>query len=142
MNQKLLAVISTFVALLAATHVHAQSKNLTRLRVSYSSIGAASWSTWVAKDVGIFQKFGLDVGSIYIGGGPRAMSTTIANETQITQGAGTGSILAKLAGADDLLLVATDVSKNPSILWSKCLVAAQTEHRVLPTESNEALDPS
>jgi hypothetical protein len=95
MNQKLLAVISTFVALLAATHVHAQSKDLTRLRVSYSSIGAASWSTWVAKDVGIFQKFGLDVGLIYIGGGPRAMSTTIANETQITQGAGTGSIIGK-----------------------------------------------
>jgi NitT/TauT family transport system substrate-binding protein len=44
------------------------------------------------------------VGLIYIGGGPRAMSTTIANETQITQGAGTASILAKLAGADTVMI--------------------------------------
>ena len=77
-----------------------QSKEVTRIRVSYSPIGAASLSTWVAVDAGIFNKHGLDVGLIYIGGGPRAMSTTIANETQITQGAGTGSILAKVGGAD------------------------------------------
>ena len=104
MNRKVLLLTLVFFIMLASTHVLAQSKDLARLRVSYSSIGAASWSTWVAKDVGIFQKFGLDVGLIYIGGGPRAMSTTIANETQITQGAGTGSILAKLAGADTVMI--------------------------------------
>ena len=104
MNQKAFVLISVFLVVIASTHVLAQSKDLVRLRVSYSSIGAASWSTWLAKDVGIFQKYGLDVGLIYIGGGPRAMSTTIANETQITQGAGTGSILAKLAGADTVMI--------------------------------------
>jgi NitT/TauT family transport system substrate-binding protein len=104
MNLKTLVLVPVFLVVFASNYVLAQSKDLARLRVSYSSIGAASWSTWVAKDVGIFQKYGLDVGLIYIGGGPRAMSTTIANETQITQGAGTGSILAKLAGADTVMI--------------------------------------
>ncbi|HEY7167479.1 MAG TPA: ABC transporter substrate-binding protein [Candidatus Binatia bacterium] len=98
-----LVFVLMFLTLLPAWS-SAQSKDLARIRVSYSSIGAASWSTWVAKDVGIFPRFGLDVGLIYIGGGPRAMSTTIANETQITQGAGTGSILARLAGADTVMI--------------------------------------
>src|SRR5690349_20895120 len=100
----LLWFLSVLTITLLPTLASTQSKDLSRIRVSYSSIGAASWSTWVAKDVAIFPKFGLDVGLIYIGGGPRAMSTTIANETQITQGAGTGSILAKLAGADTVMI--------------------------------------
>ncbi len=90
-------------------------KHLTRMRVSYSSIGAASLATWVGTDAGIFNKHGLDVGLIYIGGGPRAMATTIANETQITQGAGTGSILAKLGGADTVM-VATILNTTPQSL--------------------------
>ena len=93
----------------------AQSKDLTRMRVSYSSIGAASLATWVGTDTGIFNKHGLDVSLVYIGGGPRAMATTIANETQITQGAGTGSILAKLGGADTVMF-ATIIDTTPQSL--------------------------
>lgn len=93
----------------------AQSKDLTRIRMSYSSIGAASLSTWVAADAGLFNKHGLEVGLIYIGGGPRAMATTMANETQITQGAGTGSILAKVGGADAVMF-ATLLDTTPQSL--------------------------
>jgi ABC-type nitrate/sulfonate/bicarbonate transport system substrate-binding protein len=82
---------------------HDQSKELIRLRITYSSISAASLVTWAAKDASIFQKHGLDVGLVYIGGGTMAMSTTISGETQITQGAGTGSILARLSGADTVM---------------------------------------
>ena len=109
----LLAV--TLFFFLVPGRLFAQSKELTRMRVSYSSIGAASLATWVAADAGIFNKHGLDVGLIYIGGGPQAMATTIANETQITQGAGTGSILAKLGGADTVM-VATIIDTTPQSL--------------------------
>jgi NitT/TauT family transport system substrate-binding protein len=109
-----LVVIAT-VFLCNRTDGFTQSKELSRIRLSYSSLGAASLSTWVAVDAGIFHKHGLDVGLIYIGGGPRAMSTTIANETQITQGAGTGSILARLGGADTVT-VATLLDTTPQSL--------------------------
>ncbi len=111
----LLFIVS--VLLCSRTDGFTQSKELSHLRLSYSSVGAASLSTWVAVDAGIFNKHGLDVGLIYIGGGPRAMSTTIANETQITQGAGTGSILAKLAGADTVM-VATLLDTTPQSLMA------------------------
>jgi NitT/TauT family transport system substrate-binding protein len=97
------------------SHCYAQSKELTKLRITYSSISAASLVTWVAKDAGIFQKHGLDVGLIYIGGGTMAMSTTISGETQITQGAGTGSILARLSGSDAVIF-ATILDTTPQSL--------------------------
>jgi NitT/TauT family transport system substrate-binding protein len=111
----LLIIASVFLC--SRTDGFTQSKELSRIRLSYSSIGAASLSTWVAVDAGIFHKHGLDVGLIYIGGGPRAMSTTIANETQITQGAGTGSILARLGGADTVT-VATLLDTTPQSLMA------------------------
>ncbi|MBM4263392.1 MAG: ABC transporter substrate-binding protein [Deltaproteobacteria bacterium] len=105
----------SFTVLLIPSIAFAQSRDLTRIRMSYSSIGAASLSSWVAVDAGLFNKHGLEVGSIYIGGGPRAMSTTIANETQITQGAGTGSILARVGGADAVMF-ATLLDTTPQSL--------------------------
>lgn len=104
-----------FTVLLMPGLALAQTKELTRIRMSYSSVGAASLSTWVAVDAGLFNKHGLDVGLIYIGGGPRAMATTMANETQITQGAGVGSILAKVSGADAVMF-ATLLDTTPQSL--------------------------
>jgi NitT/TauT family transport system substrate-binding protein len=93
---------------------HTQSRDV-RIRVTYSSISAASLVTWAAKDAGIFQKHGLDVGLVYIGGGTLAMSTTLSGETQITQGAGTGSILARLSGSDAVIF-ATILDTTPQSL--------------------------
>lgn len=94
----------------------AQGKDLTRLKVTYSAMSAASLVTWVAKEAGIFQKHGLDVGLVYISGGTMAMATTIAGETQITQGAGTGSILAKLGGADTVMIATILDTTNQSLM--------------------------
>jgi len=91
---------------------HCYAQSLTSLRVTYSSISAASLVTWVAKDTGIFQKHGLDVGLVYIGGGTMAMSTTISGETQITQGAGTGSILGRLSGADTVIFFGYNAAES------------------------------
>jgi NitT/TauT family transport system substrate-binding protein len=114
MKSKCLLFLLTFFIFPFAL-CYAQSKEPIRLRITYSSISAASLVTWVAKDAGIFQKYGLDVGLIYIGGGTMAMSTTISGETQITQGAGTGSILARLSGADTVMF-ATILDTTPQSL--------------------------
>lgn len=114
MKRQSLFVSLTFL-ILPFSLCYAQSKELTSLKVTYSSIGAASLVTWVAKDAGIFQKHGLDVGLVYIGGGTMAMSTSISGETQITQGAGTGSILARLSGADTVIF-ATILDTTPQSL--------------------------
>lgn len=108
----LLVVVSMFVGVM----VDAASAQLRPLKVTYSAMSAASLVTWVAKDAGIFQKHGLDVGLVYIAGGSMAMATTIAGDTQITQGIGSGAILAKLSGADTVMLASILDTTNQSLM--------------------------
>ena len=103
----------------------AQVKELTRIKVTYSTMSAASLVTWVAKDAGIYQKHGLDVGLVYISGGSMAMATTIAGETQFTQGVGSGSILAKLSGADTVMLASVLDTINQSLMVGAEIRSAQ-----------------
>ncbi len=110
-----LTIIIGFL-ILGTVGASAQVKDLNRLKVTYSAMSAASLVTWVAKEAGIFQKHGLDVGLVYISGGTMAMATTIAGETQITQGAGTGSILAKLGGADTVMIATIIDTTNQSLM--------------------------
>jgi NitT/TauT family transport system substrate-binding protein len=96
--------------------VFGQPKEMTKLRVSYSVISAASLVTWVAKDAGIFRKHGLDVDLIYIGSATKAVSATISGDTPITQGAGTGSVLARLSGADTVWVASILDTTNQSLV--------------------------
>ncbi len=93
-----------------------QAKAPAKIRVSYSVISAASLVTWTAKDAGIFQKHGLDVDLIYIGSATKAVSATIAGDTQINQGAGTGSVLARLSGADTVWIASILDTTNQSLV--------------------------
>jgi ABC-type nitrate/sulfonate/bicarbonate transport system substrate-binding protein len=56
-NKRLLFALTFFI--FPFSLCYARSKELIRLRITYSSISAASLVTWVAKDTGIFQKHGL-----------------------------------------------------------------------------------
>src|SRR5258706_2858680 len=116
MKRILFSAIGLFIFALHVVSASAQSKDLTRIKLTYSAMSAATLVTWVAKDAGIFQKHGLDVGLVYISGGTMAMATTIAGETQITQGAGTGSILAKLSGADTVMIASILDTTNQSLM--------------------------
>lgn len=105
--------------------VFGQPKEGTKLRVSYSVISAASLVTWVAKDAGIFRKHGLDVDLIYIGSATKAVSATISGDTPITQGAGTGSVLARLSGADTVWVASILDTTNQSLVVLPAIRAPQ-----------------
>ena len=115
------------VALLVAFPcvVFGQPKEGTKLRVSYSVISAASLVTWVAKDAGIFRKHGLDADLIYIGSATKAVSATISGDTPITQGAGTGSVLARLSGADTVWVASILDTTNQSLVVVPAIRAPQ-----------------
>ncbi len=70
-----------------------------RLNVVYSSIAAASVSTWVPKEAGIYKKYGLDVNLIYVAGS-QAITTLISGDAQVAQGSGAAAILARLGGSE------------------------------------------
>jgi ABC-type nitrate/sulfonate/bicarbonate transport system substrate-binding protein len=60
----------------------------------------ASPAYWVAKEKGIFKKYGLDIDLIYISGSTRGIQSLIAGDVAFVGGVGTSAIYGKLAGGD------------------------------------------
>ena len=78
---KQIKIASAFViaALLISPRILtvAHGAELEKLNVFYSSIAATSVSTWIPKEAGIYQKYGLDVNTVYVSGA-QAISTLIS----------------------------------------------------------------
>src|ERR1041384_5852112 len=93
---KLSTIFSLLMAFLRASP--ALGAEVERLNVVYSSIAAASLSTWVPKEAGIYKKYGLDVSLIYVAGS-QAITTLISGDAPVAQGSRAASILARLGGS-------------------------------------------
>ncbi len=83
-----------FCLLLALFHVPIASGQMSKLKVSYSSITANNSPVWLAKEKGLFDKYRLDVQLLLIESGTTSIQALVAGETQIAQLAG-GIILSK-----------------------------------------------
>jgi NitT/TauT family transport system substrate-binding protein len=92
----------------------AHGAELEKLNVCYSSIAATSVSTWIPKEAGIYQKYGLDVKTVYVSGA-QAISTLISGDTQIVQGSGAAAVLSRLSGAD-VTIIGTTINVVPMSL--------------------------
>ena len=81
-----------------------------RINFAYISPNASSSSVlWVAKEMGIFNKHGLDVDVIYIEGTPKALMSMFAGELQFVAGTGPAVVNAKLRGADVTMVMGFEV---------------------------------
>jgi ABC-type nitrate/sulfonate/bicarbonate transport system substrate-binding protein len=87
--------------------VFAQEKKLNHLTISYPSISGAQAVLWVAKEMGIFKKNGLEADLVYIGGGPRSMAALLSGQLQIIGTGGNSLVAANLSGAKDAVMIAT-----------------------------------
>ena len=65
------AIVALFVdaaLLTVGEHRTAEAAEVEKLNICYSVIAAASVSTWVPYEAGIYKKYGLDVNIIYVAG--------------------------------------------------------------------------
>jgi NitT/TauT family transport system substrate-binding protein len=69
------------------------------VRLAYSSISGAMGPLWVAHDLGIFNRHGLDVQLLYIGGGSVATQALIGGDVQFVRLGANSVIQASLRGA-------------------------------------------
>ena len=88
------------------------SAQLTRLNVGYSAVSADQLPAWVAKDAGIFAKYGLDVQLIYFTGGSTAILALVSGDVPITQVSGPGLVSSVLGGSDAGFVAAGITSLN------------------------------
>ncbi len=98
--------LGLLILIFLAAPLHAQE----RLNLAYISPNASSSCVlWVAKEAGLFKKYGLDVNQLYIEGTPKALMSLFAGELQVVAGTGPAVVNAKLRGADVSMFMGFEV---------------------------------
>ena len=83
-----------------------------KLVADYGGLSGFQSAVWVAKDLKIFEKHGLDVEVIMITGSARSIAALIGNSTQFSTGSATGPLAAAVKGSD-LRVIAASYNKFP-----------------------------
>jgi NitT/TauT family transport system substrate-binding protein len=109
MTTKLVKILSALVLLcLVVTNVQAADKII----VDYGGLSGFQSTVWVAKDLKIFDKHGLDAEVIMITGGARSVATLLSGNTQFATGSGTAPLVASARGSD-IKIIAASYNKFP-----------------------------
>ena len=86
--------------------VSAQEKKLEPLVVSYASVSGSRAPLWIAKEMGLFEKYGLDGRPIYVPAGYPSVSALISGDVQFIATGGSVVAAAAARGAQ-VVMVAT-----------------------------------
>ena len=84
--------------------------------ISYSPVSSAPY--WIAKEAGLYKKYGLDAELIFINGSTRGIQSLIAGDLDFTGAVGTSAINGKLAGGD-IFIVDSLVNTLPYYIIGK-----------------------
>jgi NitT/TauT family transport system substrate-binding protein len=85
----------------------AESTSLRKVRMAFTSLSSVMCPPWIAREVGIFNKHGLDVEVIATPTGVEGMNALIAGEVQFLQISGGTTASAALGGADVMVVGTT-----------------------------------
>jgi ABC-type nitrate/sulfonate/bicarbonate transport system substrate-binding protein len=94
----------------------AAAPQLPRVRIAYSSISSIFAGLWVAKEAGVFEKYGLRGELLYIGAGSVAVQAMMGGEVEVVAGAGNAVVSAILQGAP-LVSVGSVANLAAMTLW-------------------------
>ncbi|HEY7316874.1 MAG TPA: ABC transporter substrate-binding protein [Candidatus Binatia bacterium] len=89
---------------------------LKKLTLGYSTVGPAGTGLWMAKEIGAFEKYGIDADLIYISSGPVVVQALIGGDLQAGLAATNAVIAAVLQGAP-LVSVMSLVNRPYYRLW-------------------------
>ena len=107
------ALLMSVLLQLSAVSISA-AQPLQKLRIGYPSISSRQAQLWVAKDEGLFKKYGLDVELIFLRGGQVAIQALTGGDPPLmTVG---NVIVANLQGHDIVLVGAVENSYDQSVM--------------------------
>src|ERR1041384_2751585 len=101
-----------FLSLLFSTGIYAQSAP-ERINGIYASLAGDHAGLYVAQDLGLFRKYGLDVNLTYTAGAAQVIQTMMAGENQIATAGGSGVVDADMGGAD--LIAVAGMGNMPAV---------------------------
>jgi NitT/TauT family transport system substrate-binding protein len=100
-------ILSSIVATaLIVRDIDAQDK-LTKFRFVHLEANGSQAVPFIAKEAKVFEKNGLDVEIIRIGGGSRVIQAMLAGEIRVSHGSSPAVVEANLAGADLVIIAST-----------------------------------
>jgi ABC-type nitrate/sulfonate/bicarbonate transport system substrate-binding protein len=88
------ACLLLFMLFLTWAVAGAQEKKIQPFRVSYSSITATRAPLWIAKEMKIFEKYGLDVAPIHIASGSASYSALLARDVHVVSDTASAAVAA------------------------------------------------
>jgi ABC-type nitrate/sulfonate/bicarbonate transport system substrate-binding protein len=100
--------------LLAATS--APSAERAKLTLGYSSTGPTGVGLWVAKDLGAFDKYGVDPNLVFISSGPVMVPALIGGDVQAAV-AGANAVIAAVLGGAPIVSIASLANRPYLRLW-------------------------
>ena len=93
-----------------------RAAELKRITFGYSSIGGMATGVWMAKEVGAFEKYGIQADIIYISSGPVVVQALIGGDLQGGSAASNAVINAILSGAS-IIAVGGTANRPYHRLW-------------------------
>jgi NitT/TauT family transport system substrate-binding protein len=92
---KLILLVSP---MLFASGAWSQEKKLETLHVSYVSVSASRAPLWIAKEMGLYEKYGLDVRLVVIRGTQVPITALVSGNIQVIAAPATGTMVAAARG--------------------------------------------
>jgi NitT/TauT family transport system substrate-binding protein len=113
---RFLRLIFLPLLLTLATGSHASAAP-ERLKIATSALNMYTTPLWVAKDKGLFLKYGLDAETIYIPSGTMALQALLSGDIKVVMAAGSPVVNANLQGAP-VRIIAGNVNFYPLAFFS------------------------
>lgn len=108
-----------FLLLANAVTFAAQSPSqLANVTIAYTSISPQYSPAWIAKETGIFRKYGINAQLVYMRGGILATQALVSNDVNFINAGGGGVVDAVLGGAE-IFIVAAPINQEPQVLVAK-----------------------
>ena len=89
----------SLLAMMAVGPALAQERKLEPLIVSYSSVTGNRAPLWIAKEAGLYEKYGLDVKLVSIAAGSVSLTALLAGDVHLTTDSSSGVVSAAARGA-------------------------------------------
>jgi NitT/TauT family transport system substrate-binding protein len=109
MKQRLISTPTLIFAFAVST---APLRAAEKLIADYGGHAGFQSATWIAKDLKIFDKHGLEVEIIMITGAARSVAALLGNSTHFSTGSATGPLAAAVRGSD-VKIIAASYNKFP-----------------------------
>jgi NitT/TauT family transport system substrate-binding protein len=117
---KQILAVALAAASLICSGAEAQEKKLEPLTISYASVSGTRAPLWIAKDLGLFEKYGLDGSLVYIASGITSVNALLGGSVHLIAASGSSAVSAAASGAPVVIIaslgaIAYKLIAHPSI---------------------------